>query len=126
MEVALIFKTHGVLIITVWDLLCCQTVNSIESLYFYCKYSLFFPPAAFSSLISRSQSEHNPWVALTSALLSRCQGSEVKLKLGQEVVAMVRSLYNTKHKLPAPVSNKWCDCEILKQLMNLKCAIQHE
>ncbi|TNM95022.1 hypothetical protein fugu_017781 [Takifugu bimaculatus] len=49
-----------------------------------------------------SQSERNPWVALTSALLTRCQGSEVTLDLGRQVVAMVRSLYNTKHKLPAP------------------------
>ncbi|TWW68964.1 Neuroblastoma-amplified sequence, partial [Takifugu flavidus] len=49
-----------------------------------------------------SQSERNPWVALTSALLTRCQGSEVTLDLGRQVVAMVRSLYNTKHKLPVP------------------------
>lgn len=46
-------------------------------------------------------------MALTSALLTRLgQGSEVKLDLGQQVVTMVRSLYNTKHKLPAQVSNK--------------------
>ncbi|XP_041814881.1 neuroblastoma-amplified sequence [Chelmon rostratus] len=48
-----------------------------------------------------AQSERNPWVVLTSALLTRCQGSEVRLDLGQQVVTMVRSLYNTKHKLPA-------------------------
>ncbi|KAI4801676.1 hypothetical protein KUCAC02_019554 [Chaenocephalus aceratus] len=48
-----------------------------------------------------AESECNPWVALTSALLTRCQASEVKLDLGQQVVVMVRSLYNTKHKLPA-------------------------
>lgn len=109
------------LIITVLDLLRCQTVNIIESLYFYCKYILFFlQTTAFFFFIFRSQSEHNPWVALTSALLNRCQGSEVKLKLGQEVVAMVRSLYHTKHKIPAPVSNKQFDYEIPKQLMRLK------
>uniref|UniRef100_A0A4W6EJ65 NBAS subunit of NRZ tethering complex n=1 Tax=Lates calcarifer TaxID=8187 RepID=A0A4W6EJ65_LATCA len=44
--------------------------------------------------------ERNPWVVLTSALLTHCQGSEVKLDLGQQVVNMVRTLYNTKHKLP--------------------------
>ncbi|XP_040920271.1 neuroblastoma-amplified sequence isoform X1 [Toxotes jaculatrix] len=49
---------------------------------------------------SRAQSERNPWVVLTSALLTRCQGSEVKLDLGQQVVTMVWALYNTKHKLP--------------------------
>uniref|UniRef100_A0A3B5BP03 NBAS subunit of NRZ tethering complex n=1 Tax=Stegastes partitus TaxID=144197 RepID=A0A3B5BP03_9TELE len=43
--------------------------------------------------------ERNPWVLLALALLTRCQGSEVDL--GQQVVAMVRSLYGTKHKLPA-------------------------
>ncbi|XP_042245765.1 neuroblastoma-amplified sequence [Thunnus maccoyii] len=48
-----------------------------------------------------AESERNPWVLLTSALLSHCQGSEVKLDLGEQVVTMVRSLYNTKHKLPA-------------------------
>ncbi|XP_027139762.1 NBAS subunit of NRZ tethering complex [Larimichthys crocea] len=48
-----------------------------------------------------AQSERNPWVVLTSALLTHCQGSEVTLDLDQQVVTMVRSLYNTKHKLPA-------------------------
>ncbi|KAM3602383.1 uncharacterized protein V6R79_003119 [Siganus canaliculatus] len=48
-----------------------------------------------------AQSERNPWVVLTSSMLSRCHGSEVKLDLGQQVVTMVRSLYNTKHKIPA-------------------------
>uniref|UniRef100_A0A669EJU9 NBAS subunit of NRZ tethering complex n=1 Tax=Oreochromis niloticus TaxID=8128 RepID=A0A669EJU9_ORENI len=47
-----------------------------------------------------AQSEHNPWVVLTSALLTCCKGSEVKTDLGQQVVTMVRSLYNSKHKLP--------------------------
>ncbi|XP_078131426.1 NBAS subunit of NRZ tethering complex [Sander vitreus] len=48
-----------------------------------------------------AESERNPWVVLTSTLLTRCQASQVKLDLGQQVVTMVRSLYNTKHKLPA-------------------------
>uniref|UniRef100_A0A672GZU8 Neuroblastoma-amplified sequence N-terminal domain-containing protein n=1 Tax=Salarias fasciatus TaxID=181472 RepID=A0A672GZU8_SALFA len=50
--------------------------------------------------------ERNPWVVLTSSLLTLCQGSEVKLDLGQQVVSMVRSLYSTKHKLPAQVRRK--------------------
>uniref|UniRef100_A0A674NUU7 NBAS subunit of NRZ tethering complex n=1 Tax=Takifugu rubripes TaxID=31033 RepID=A0A674NUU7_TAKRU len=81
-----------------------------------------------------SQSERNPWVALTSALLTRCQGSEVTLDLGRQVVAMVRSLYNTKHKLPAPVKGvlhtkrfsplvlqetaESCDAELLSSLLD--------
>uniref|UniRef100_A0A8C6NXV8 NBAS subunit of NRZ tethering complex n=1 Tax=Nothobranchius furzeri TaxID=105023 RepID=A0A8C6NXV8_NOTFU len=44
--------------------------------------------------------ERNPWVMLASLLLTRCQGSEVTLDLGQQIVTMVRSLFNTKHKLP--------------------------
>ncbi|XP_022626095.1 neuroblastoma-amplified sequence isoform X1 [Seriola dumerili] len=47
-----------------------------------------------------AESERNPWVVLTSAMLTRCQGSEARLDLGQQVVTMVRTLYNTKHKLP--------------------------
>ncbi|XP_027896196.1 NBAS subunit of NRZ tethering complex [Xiphophorus couchianus] len=47
-----------------------------------------------------AQSERNPWVMLTSTLLTRCQASESTLDLGQELVSMVRSLYKTKHKLP--------------------------
>lgn len=54
--------------------------------------------------VSRAESERNPWVVLTSALLTRCEASEVKLDLGQQVVTMVRSLYNTKHKLPLQVN----------------------
>lgn len=45
-------------------------------------------------------------MVLTAALLTRCQGSEVELDLGQQVVDMVRSLYRTKHKLPAQVRKK--------------------
>uniref|UniRef100_A0A3B3YHL4 NBAS subunit of NRZ tethering complex C-terminal domain-containing protein n=1 Tax=Poecilia mexicana TaxID=48701 RepID=A0A3B3YHL4_9TELE len=48
----------------------------------------------------KDESERNPWVMLTSALLTRCQASEGTLDLGQELVSMVRSLYKTKHKLP--------------------------
>ncbi|XP_062324282.1 NBAS subunit of NRZ tethering complex-like [Osmerus eperlanus] len=48
-----------------------------------------------------AETERNPWVVWTSALLSHCQGSEVQLDLGVEVTAMCRSLYPTKHKLPA-------------------------
>uniref|UniRef100_A0A673CVY3 NBAS subunit of NRZ tethering complex n=1 Tax=Sphaeramia orbicularis TaxID=375764 RepID=A0A673CVY3_9TELE len=44
--------------------------------------------------------DRNPWVVLTSTLLTRNVGSDVKLDLGQQVVIMVRSLYNTRHKLP--------------------------
>ncbi|XP_008284404.1 NBAS subunit of NRZ tethering complex [Stegastes partitus] len=61
-------------------------------------------------------SERNPWVLLALALLTRCQGSEVDL--GQQVVAMVRSLYGTKHKLPAQDSASRCDGELLSLLLD--------
>lgn len=54
----------------------------------------------------RAQSERNPWVVLTAALLTHCQGSGAELDLGQQVVDMVRSLYGTKHKLPAQVKKE--------------------
>uniref|UniRef100_A0A8C5NA09 Neuroblastoma-amplified sequence n=1 Tax=Gouania willdenowi TaxID=441366 RepID=A0A8C5NA09_GOUWI len=63
-----------------------------------------------------AESEQNPWVSLTSALLRRCPGSEVKLDLGQQVVAMVRSLYSTKLKLPETASS--CDAELLSLLLD--------
>ncbi|XP_051908566.1 NBAS subunit of NRZ tethering complex isoform X1 [Hippocampus zosterae] len=46
-------------------------------------------------------SERNPWVLLTSTMLTHCQGPEVEVDLGQQVLTMIRALYNTKHKLPA-------------------------
>uniref|UniRef100_A0A665VUY1 Neuroblastoma-amplified sequence N-terminal domain-containing protein n=1 Tax=Echeneis naucrates TaxID=173247 RepID=A0A665VUY1_ECHNA len=52
----------------------------------------------------KEESERNPWVVLTSAMLTSCQGSDVKLDLGQQAVTMVRTLYNTKHKLPPQVT----------------------
>lgn len=57
----------------------------------------------FLLFVFRAESDHNPWVVLTSALLTHCQGSEAKIDLGQQIVSMVRTLYNTKHKLPVQV-----------------------
>lgn len=69
--------------------------------------------SSVSLSVFRAQSERNPWVVLTSALLTRCQGSEVKLDLGQQVVTMVRSLYNGKHKLAAQVNTPWITVGLL-------------
>ncbi|KAM9782609.1 NBAS subunit of NRZ tethering complex [Neosynchiropus ocellatus] len=57
-----------------------------------------WPPMVKEEVAS---SERNPWVVLTSALLTHCLGPEAEADLGQQIVAMVRSLYKTKHKLPA-------------------------
>uniref|UniRef100_A0A8C6MLY0 NBAS subunit of NRZ tethering complex n=1 Tax=Nothobranchius furzeri TaxID=105023 RepID=A0A8C6MLY0_NOTFU len=68
--------------------------------------------------------ERNPWVMLASLLLTRCQGSEVTLDLGQQIVTMVRSLFNTKHKLPVQCSSSVletassCDAELLSLLLD--------
>ncbi|XP_072534996.1 NBAS subunit of NRZ tethering complex isoform X2 [Salminus brasiliensis] len=56
-----------------------------------------WPPATNKS---RLESEQSPWVCLTSALLTHSSvGSGVSV--GDEVLAMCRSLYTTKHKLSA-------------------------
>ncbi|XP_034143835.1 neuroblastoma-amplified sequence isoform X2 [Esox lucius] len=49
-----------------------------------------------------AESEHNPWVLLTSNLMEHCRSQrlEVTLDLGQEIIDMVRSLYPSKHRLP--------------------------
>ncbi|XP_066532404.1 NBAS subunit of NRZ tethering complex [Hoplias malabaricus] len=48
---------------------------------------------------SRLVSEQNPWVCVTSALLTHCSGGSSGVHIGDEVLAMCRSLYTTKHKL---------------------------
>ncbi|KAM8832299.1 NBAS subunit of NRZ tethering complex isoform 1-T1 [Spinachia spinachia] len=48
-----------------------------------------------------AESERNPWVVLTSALLAHRPASQCELDPGQQVVSMVRSTCNTKHQLPA-------------------------
>ncbi|XP_060740193.1 NBAS subunit of NRZ tethering complex isoform X1 [Tachysurus vachellii] len=47
---------------------------------------------------SRLETEQNPWVCVTSAVLTRCSEG-VDVDVGHEVLAMCRSLYATKHKL---------------------------
>ncbi|XP_054617752.1 NBAS subunit of NRZ tethering complex isoform X3 [Dunckerocampus dactyliophorus] len=56
-----------------------------------------------------AQSRCNPWVVLTSAMLTRCQGAQVDVDVGQQVVTVVRSLYNSKHKLPAQCIRSMAD-----------------
>uniref|UniRef100_A0A8C2PVB1 NBAS subunit of NRZ tethering complex n=1 Tax=Cyprinus carpio TaxID=7962 RepID=A0A8C2PVB1_CYPCA len=47
---------------------------------------------------SRLETEQNPWVCLTSALLAY-SSSLAQINIGNEVLTMCRSLYTTKHKL---------------------------
>ncbi|XP_056125295.1 NBAS subunit of NRZ tethering complex isoform X1 [Rhinichthys klamathensis goyatoka] len=47
---------------------------------------------------SRLETEQNPWVCLTSALLTH-SSSFSQINIGNEVLTMCRSLYPTKHKL---------------------------
>ncbi|KAG5277190.1 hypothetical protein AALO_G00114610 [Alosa alosa] len=44
--------------------------------------------------------ERNPWVSLTSSLLTHSSPGSKVINLGDEVLAMCRSLYPTKHTLP--------------------------
>ncbi|MCJ8750035.1 hypothetical protein PDJAM_G00194480 [Pangasius djambal] len=47
---------------------------------------------------SRLESEQNPWVCVTSAVLTHCS-TGLNISVGHEILAMCRSLYTTKHKL---------------------------
>lgn len=48
--------------------------------------------------LHRLETEQNPWVCLTSALLTH-SSSFSQINIGNEVLTMCRSLYPTKHKL---------------------------
>ncbi|KAK7906830.1 hypothetical protein WMY93_015442 [Mugilogobius chulae] len=74
--------------------------------------------AVHRSVQSGAATERNPWVVLTSALLTHHQSSEGALDIGQQVVSMVRSLYSTKHKLPAQDAASGCDPELLSLLLD--------
>ncbi|KAM9497126.1 NBAS subunit of NRZ tethering complex isoform 1-T1 [Clarias gariepinus] len=47
---------------------------------------------------SRQESEQNPWVCVTSAVLTHCS-TGMNVSVGSEILTMCRSLYTTKHKL---------------------------
>lgn len=51
----------------------------------------------------RSSLANNPWVRLVTAMLTRCT-EENKQSLGDEVLKICRSLYNTTQMLPVEVS----------------------
>lgn len=48
----------------------------------------------------------NPWVRLMTGMLTRC-AAENKDGLGNEILKICRSLYNTKQMLPAEVSGEF-------------------
>uniref|UniRef100_A0A452VG26 NBAS subunit of NRZ tethering complex n=1 Tax=Ursus maritimus TaxID=29073 RepID=A0A452VG26_URSMA len=60
-----------------------------------------WPPVRHDSVITS-----NPWVRLATVMLTRCT-VENKEGLGNEVLKICRSLYNTKQMLPAEVSIRW-------------------
>uniref|UniRef100_A0A9J8AEJ9 NBAS subunit of NRZ tethering complex n=1 Tax=Cyprinus carpio carpio TaxID=630221 RepID=A0A9J8AEJ9_CYPCA len=81
---------------------------------------------------SRLETEQNPWVCLTSALLAY-SSSLAQINIGNEVLTMCRSLYTTKHKLNPQVRVcvssslhtsstdsmfNVCDSELLSLLLN--------
>uniref|UniRef100_A0A673GLC1 NBAS subunit of NRZ tethering complex n=1 Tax=Sinocyclocheilus rhinocerous TaxID=307959 RepID=A0A673GLC1_9TELE len=62
--------------------------------------------------LHRLETEQNPWVGLTSALLAHSSGLS-QINIGYEVLTMCRSLYPTKHKL-----NPQCTGYICSLLLN--------
>ena len=68
--------------------------------------SLIVSNACFFSL--QTSVTNNPWVRLATVMLTRCT-TENKEGLGNEVLKLCRSLYNTEQMLPAEVSGcfKW-------------------
>ncbi|KAF7694273.1 hypothetical protein HF521_008026 [Silurus meridionalis] len=60
----------------------------------------------------RLESEQNPWVCVTSGVLSHCS-TWSNISPGSEILAMCRSLYTTKHKL-----NPQCIGHISTLLLN--------
>ncbi|XP_068793258.1 NBAS subunit of NRZ tethering complex isoform X1 [Struthio camelus] len=63
-----------------------------------------WPPMEMSN---RSCRENNPWVKLGAVMLQRCPPEE-KEKTGNEILKICRSLYETKHKLPAECMKELC------------------
>ncbi|XP_036405464.1 neuroblastoma-amplified sequence isoform X2 [Megalops cyprinoides] len=55
-----------------------------------------WPPLASQAIAGSAE---NPWVKLTSAIMSHC-ASGTRADVGSEVLSMCRSLYPTRHKLP--------------------------
>lgn len=53
--------------------------------------------------MGRLCTDGNPWVKLGTAMLQRCPAEE-KESTGNEILKICRSLYDTKHMLPAEVS----------------------
>ncbi|XP_058144004.1 NBAS subunit of NRZ tethering complex [Dasypus novemcinctus] len=57
--------------------------------------------------VQRECVSSNPWLQLSTVMLTKCT-KENKEVLGNEVVKMCRSLYNTKHMLPAECVKELC------------------
>ncbi|XP_069925849.1 NBAS subunit of NRZ tethering complex isoform X1 [Oryctolagus cuniculus] len=61
-----------------------------------------WPPMKSESVVT-----NNPWVRLATVMLTRCT-AENKEELGKEVLKICRSLYDTKHMLPAECVKELC------------------
>uniref|UniRef100_A0A8C3T484 NBAS subunit of NRZ tethering complex n=1 Tax=Chelydra serpentina TaxID=8475 RepID=A0A8C3T484_CHESE len=55
----------------------------------------------------KSASINNPWVKLGTLMLSRCP-TEQKENMGNEILKICRSLYETKHMLPVECTKELC------------------
>ncbi|CAO2605019.1 NBAS subunit of NRZ tethering complex [Lemmus lemmus] len=61
----------------------------------------------FAHFCVRRSTGSNPWVRLATVMLTRCT-AENKQELGDEVLKICRSLYNTKQMLPAEAVKELC------------------
>ncbi|XP_030897016.1 neuroblastoma-amplified sequence [Leptonychotes weddellii] len=72
-----------------------------------------WPPMRHDSVTSITS---NPWVRLVTVMLSRCT-VENKEELGNEVLKICRSLYNTKQMLPAEGVKELCSLLLNQSLL---------
>uniref|UniRef100_A0A452VGE8 NBAS subunit of NRZ tethering complex n=1 Tax=Ursus maritimus TaxID=29073 RepID=A0A452VGE8_URSMA len=72
-----------------------------------------WPPVRHDSVVN---SEINPWVRLATVMLTRCT-VENKEGLGNEVLKICRSLYNTKQMLPAEGVKELCSLLLSQSLL---------
>ncbi|XP_008942933.1 PREDICTED: neuroblastoma-amplified sequence-like [Merops nubicus] len=63
-----------------------------------------WPPMDMSN---RSCTDDNPWVKLATVMLQRCPPEEKK-NMGNEILKICRSLYETKHMLPVECIKELC------------------
>ncbi|XP_067400847.1 NBAS subunit of NRZ tethering complex isoform X2 [Emydura macquarii macquarii] len=83
-----------------------------------------WPPMKSASIACTS---NNPWVKLGTVMLSWCP-TEQKENMGNEILLICRSLYETKHKLPVECTKELCLLLLTQSLLlpSLKLLVESE